>query len=235
MTVPTPLGDYLIAATVCGGKDYEEDWSKPGTVFAYLIQPELIGPWKPMPILESIHRNHGLGLGTVDGVESLLVSGTEGLFALAVPGVKDTEGAQVARWRTVTILDHEVSEMGLIDLDGDGVSELVVIEPFHGDELAVYKNESSGWTKIYSAELSFGHGLSVGHLKGDPVVVVGNRAGSKDLVCYRTVPGNHFSMEPIVVDHAAAPAGTTITARSQGDGIVSSNPEFGEYAFYLAQ
>jgi len=235
MTIPTPLGDYLVAATVCGGKEYQEDWSKPGTVFAYLIQPELSGPWEPMPILESIHRNHGLSLGTVDGVESLLVSGTEGLFALAVPGSTDGEGAEVDPWRAITILDHEVSEMGLIDLDGDGVSELVVIEPFHGDELAVYKNGSSGWKKVYSAELGFGHGLSVGHLKGEPVAVVGNRAGSKDLVCYRAVPGEQFTMEPIVVDHGAATAGTTITATAQGDGIVSSNPEFGEYAFYLAQ
>ncbi len=235
LTVSTPMGDYLIAATVCGGKAFQDDWSKPGTVYAYAIPRSLDGPWHADPILDSLHKNHGLGRGQIDGVDSLLVSGTEGLFALALPGSRDRNGTDVKPWARTTILDHEVSEIGLIDLDGDGEVELVVIEPFHGNELSVYKSGPGGWGRIYSAELAFGHGLSVGSLNGEPVAVVGNRAGNKDLVCYRTASPDPFTMEQVVVDHGAASAGTTVMSTAKGDGIVSSNPELKEYALYLAR
>jgi hypothetical protein len=234
-SVATPIGDYLLGATVCGGKEYRDDWSKPGAVHAYPIPVGLDGPWEPQTILEGIHRNHGLGFGRVDGVDSLLISGTEGLFALALPGAEDAEGRPIEPWRVTTLLGHEVSEMGLIDFDGDGEAELAVVEPFHGDTFSVYKNGSNGWDRVYSAELDFGHGLSVGTLAGEPVATVGNRGGSKNLVCFRPVSTGPFAMEQIVVDEGPATAGTTIAATADGDGIVASNPEFAEYALYLAR
>ncbi len=234
-SVATPIGDYLIGATVCGGKEYRDDWSKPGAVYAYPVPAGLDGPWEAQTVLDGIHRNHGLALGRVDGVDSLLVSGSEGLFALALPGEEDASGKPVEPWRATKLLDHEVSEMGLIDFDGDGEDELAVIEPFHGDAFSVYKNRGGGWERVYSAELSFGHGLSVGSLAGVPVAVAGNRDGSKNLVCYRPGPDDAFAMEEIVVDEGPATAGTTIASTPEGDGIVASNPEFAEYALYLAR
>ena len=234
-SVATPLGDYLIAATVCGGKDSRDDWSKPGAVYVYPIPRGLDGPWDAQVVLDGVHRNHGLALGAIDGVRSLLVSATEGVFALALPGEEDASGNAVEPWRSMKLLDHEVSEMGLIDLDGDGEDELAVIEPFHGDTFAVYKNGATGWGRVYSATLDFGHGLSVGRLAGEPVAVVGNRGGSKNLVCYRPGAGDPFAMEEIVVDEGPATAGTTIAPTAEGDGIVASNPEFAEYALYLAR
>ncbi|MFP4115214.1 MAG: hypothetical protein ACLFUA_12670 [Spirochaetales bacterium] len=235
MSCSTPGGDFLIAATVCGGKDHRDDWSKPGAVFAYRIAADARGPWEAVPVLESIHKNHGLAGGTISGVESLLVSGTEGVFALALPGATDGAGRSAEPWAATRLLDHEVSEMALLDVDGDGDEELVVVEPFHGDELAVYKSGRTGWAKIYSSELSFGHGLSVGTVLGEPVVAVGNRAGDKDLVCFRPRPADGLGMERIVVDPGAATAGTTILATAAGDAIIASNPEYGEYAIYVAR
>lgn len=231
----TSLGDYLIAATVCGGKEYRDDWSKPGAVYAYPVPLGLDGPWDAQVVLDGVHRNHGLTLGAIDGVRSLLVSATEGVFALALPGEEDAWGASVEPWRTTTLLEHEVSEMGLIDFDGDGEDELAVIEPFHGNSFAVYKNGARGWERVYAAELSFGHGLSVGRLAGTPVAVAGNRDGSKNLVCFRPGSDDAFAMEETVVDEGPATAGTTIAATPDGDGIVASNPEFAEYALYLAR
>ena len=37
------------------------------------------------------------------------------------------------------IFDHEVSEFGFVDFDGDGVDEIVTIEPFHGENFVIYK------------------------------------------------------------------------------------------------
>lgn len=234
-SVATPLGDYLIAATVCGGKEFRDDWSKPGAVYVYPIPRGLDGPWDAHTVLDGVHRNHGLGLGRVAGVRSLLVSATEGVFALALPGEEDANGKPVEPWLTTKLLDHEVSEMGLIDFDGDGEDELAVIEPFHGDTFGVYKNRGGRWERVYAAQLSFGHGLSVGTIAGEPVAVAGNRDGSKNLVCYRPGSADPFAMEEVVVDEGPATAGTTIASTPEGDGIVASNPEFAEYALYVAR
>ena len=36
------------------------------------------------------------------------------------------------------------------------MDELVVIEPFHGDTMAVYKDVGGTWTRVWSAPLAFG-------------------------------------------------------------------------------
>ena len=103
-TVKTSRGDYLVAATVCDGKEFQDDWSKPGTVFAYRIPDDLDGPWIAEPILEDIHRNHGLTTGVFGGVPSLLISGTEGVFALSLPGAHSPTGETLPDWSCTRVI-----------------------------------------------------------------------------------------------------------------------------------
>ncbi len=246
-SVSTQVGDFLVAATVCGGKAYQDDWSQPGAVFAFripkdlavpedLASPEdLAGVWQAEPILEGVHRNHGMAVASFGGARSLLVSGTEGVFALSLPGETSADGGVIPPWSQTRLLDHEVSEIALFDFDGDGTAELAVVEPFHGDRFAVYKQGAAGWSRVFEAELAFGHGLSVGNLGRTPVAVVGNRAGSKDLVCFRVTEAAPLELERIIVDPGAGTAGTAMVATDDGDGFVASNAEFGEYALYLAR
>ena len=234
-SVSTPAGDFLVAATVCGGKAFRDDWSQPGAVHAYQIPEDLAGVWQGEPILTGIHRNHGMAVATFGGAQSLLISGTEGVFALSLPGATSTDGAVIPQWSRTQLLDQEVSEIGLFDFDGDGTAELAVIEPFHGDRFAVYKQGAAGWSRVFEAELAFGHGLSVGRLAGTPVAAVGNRAGSKDLVCFRVSGTTPLELERIVVDPGAGTAGTAMVTTEAGGGFVASNAEFGEYALYLAR
>lgn len=236
VTVSTPEGDFLVAATVCGGKAFQDDWSKPGAVFAFRIPQDLSGAWPAEPILEGIHRNHGMAVATFEGVPSLLISGSEGVFALSLPGATAPDGTALPAWSRTQVLDHEVSEIALHDFDGDGEAELAVIEPFHGDTFAVYeRGAGGGWSRAFAAELAFGHGLSVGTFGGTPVAVVGNRAGSKDLVCFRVAGTAPLAFERIVVDAGAGTAGTTMVTTAEGEGFVASNAEFAEYALYLAR
>ncbi len=234
-SVSTPAGDFLVAATVCGGKAFREDWSKPGAVVAFRIPEDLTGRWRPEPILEGIHRNHGMAIATLAGARSLLISGTEGVFALSLPGETSVDGTVIPPWSPTRILDHEVSEVGLHDFDGDGTPELAVIEPFHGNRFAIYKEGAAGWSRVFEAELAFGHGLSVGSFAGRPVAVVGNRAGSKDLLCFGVTGTAPLEMERMTVDAGAGTAGTAMVSTADGDGFVASNPEFAEYALYLAR
>jgi hypothetical protein len=234
-SVSTPVGDFLVAATVCGGKAFRDDWSKPGAVFAFRIPDDLAGAWEAEPILEGIHRNHGMAVTTFAGARSLLISGTEGVFALSLPGETSPSGAPIPPWSRTQLLDHDVSEVAPYDFDGDGVAELAVIEPFHGDRFAVYKEGAAGWSRVVEAELAFGHGLSVGSLGGTPMAVVGNRAGAKDLICFRVTGTAPLEMERIVVDPGAGTAGTAMITTADGDGFVASNAELAEYALYLAR
>lgn len=63
----------------------------------------------------------------------LYISGTEGTFCASFPATS------ASLWEFERVFDHEISELFFIDLDGDGIDELVTIEPFHGDRLAVYR------------------------------------------------------------------------------------------------
>lgn len=228
-TVTTDAGSFLIAATVCGGKDFQDDWSRPGAVYVVEIPENGTGPWSAVPILEGLHRNHGMTIGNFEGRETLLIAADEGVFAIQIP---QNSGD---KWTHRCILEKEVSEIGLIDLDGDGEDELVTIEPFHGETLGVYKKGNTDWTRIASGSLAFGHGLSVGYINGKPVAVAGNRSATKNLVSFQFDGKNLGQLKEVIVDTASGSAGTTIIETSAGDAIVSSNPEFQEYAIYTAE
>lgn len=217
---------FLVAAPVCGGKDFQDDWSRPGQTYVAPVPDDPEGPWDLAPVLDPIHKNHGLTVGVFRGADCVFLAGSEGLFALKVPRPGERG------WIGEKILDHEISEIQPADLDGDGVDEMVVIEPFHGDTMAVYKDVAGTWTRVWSAPLAFGHGLWAGELGGERVVIVGNRSGDGDLVCHRVVSTNPFRMEPQVVDHGSGTTNVDVMETLDGQVLVASNPGHEEYALY---
>jgi hypothetical protein len=216
----------LVGATVCGGKDFQDDWSRPGKVYVTRIPDDLEGEWTATPVMEGIHKNHGMNVGTYRGHRTIFISGTEGVFALRVPDAPDDP------WTNEQIIDHEISEVFPYDLDGDGIDELAVIEPFHGDTVAVYKQSGAGWNRVFDAELGFGHGLWAGSLAGEAAVIVGNRDKTKNLCCYRVASESPFAMEEIVIDAGAATTNMTVVDLPGGQAVIASNPEYSEYALY---
>lgn len=225
-TVDVGGSGFLVAATVCARKAFQDDWSKPGAVYVVRIPEDLDGEWIAQPVIERVHKNHGMNVGTHRGRQTVFISGTEGVFALFVPDGPDDA------WEHEQIIDHEVSEVFPFDLDGDGQDELAVIEPFHGDTLAVYKRSGVAWDRVFAAELGFGHGLWAGRLAGDGAVIVGNRAGSKHLCCYRVASPSPFQMEEIVIDPGAGTTNVTVVDLPEGQTVVAANPENREYALY---
>ena len=166
--LPYSERNILIAASVSKFKENPADWSRPGELYAINMDGNSPGTWDSELIDSSIVRNHGMGRYSIDGVERLCVSGVDGVFSIEL-SPDGTLGLH-------PIFHKEVSELTFIDLDGDGQSELITIEPFHGNVLNMYKRIHGDWKLKFTAPLSFGHGLSSGYFDGAPIVVVGNRS-----------------------------------------------------------
>ena len=224
--VSNGIAHFLVAASVCGGKDFQDDWSRPGKTYVAAVPQAPEGPWNLLPVMEGIHRNHGMHVGSFAGRSCVYIAGDEGLFALEIPEPGSKE------WKARPILKHPISEVYTADLDEDGQDEIAVIEPFHGNAMSVYKNIQGDWLKVYSAELAFGHGLWAGQLGGEHVVIAGNRAERKDLVCFQVTSTDPFAMKECVIDAGSGSTNMAVIETPQGKALVTSNPGHKEYALY---
>jgi hypothetical protein len=221
--------DYLLAASIAADKKDAADWSRPGSVYVSEVPAAPGRPWSLRPVLEGIHRNHGLLAGPFLGRPSVLVSGAEGIFAA------DLDGAG-RDWGFERVMERETSELALIDLDGDGSVELITIEPFHGSSLRVYRPGRKGWSPAWEGKLDFGHCLLAQKIDGLASLLVSNRAGSRDLLLLRWNRGRGARMlgEPsvTVLEAGAGAANMTVLRHEGRDLIFATNQAAGEIACY---
>ena len=224
LEVVTVAGEgVVVAANIAETKDNPDDWDKPGTVW----QAPVDAPkWRLEPILENLHKNHGMYRTSYHGHESILISGVEGLFDLAIPKMPDEA------WKPDMIMPTEVSEIGLIDLDGDGTDELVTIEPFHGHLLRVYKEEAGGWQLRGEHSISFGHGLWTGTFLGRPGILVGSRSGDKTLKYLAPKAAGSTELTEEVLDEGKAPANIAVINNGSEELVFVTNPGIEEIALY---
>jgi hypothetical protein len=217
---------HLFTASVSRHKKDPSDWEQPGDVYVAELGDHPERGLEITPVLKDITRNHGMLKTAREGVEVILVTGAEGMFEIAPAG---------GGWATKHLLDIEISEVALIDLDGDGREEMVTIEPFHGDTLRVYRRNGEGWEAVYDSPLSFGHGLWSGTLGGRPAVAVGSRSDGKELLLFRPGGDDPLQLQRIVVEEGAGPTNITSVTYDGADYLISSNPGFGEVAWYTSE
>lgn len=220
---------FLIAATLCGSKRHQEDWSSAGALYAARFPEEAGGEWELRPILTGLTKNHGLLVDRTDGTEAVLVSAEEGLFRISVPSEPKGE------WLAERMLDRPVSEAVLLDLDGDGELELAAVEPFHGDRLAVYKRRAGRWEPIFEGGVSFGHVILEVKAAGKTGLLVGNRSGSRALEIW--LPDSYcgegeLRFGKFVVDEGVGPTQALVLEDKEGLKILSANHYRGEVALY---
>lgn len=216
--------DFLVAAKVSSYKENPPDWSRPGELHVIALKNYAQTPWESQLIDAGITRNHGMIKALVDGREILCVSGAEGVFGI--------EAGKDGKWEVQKIFAREVSEVNFIDLDGDGNSELVTIEPFHGDTINVYKRSGSEWQLKFSDSLSFGHGLGSGMFNGKPIIVVGNRSDSLALEAFTVIDLSKGRLNRIVIEGETGPTQTQVFSFQGVDYILSANQKKHEVALY---
>jgi hypothetical protein len=166
---PEPI---LLACTLCAAKANVDDWTQPGGVYRIATARGAEDAWRKTPVIEGLRRNHGYCLANMGGGRAALVASMEGLFSIALPG-----GAR-RDWSHEQLLSSDVSDAAAVDWNGDGLEELVTIEPFHGDRYVFYSRDSGGaWRAIHEMPCLLGHSLWAGEALRRKVVILGERLG----------------------------------------------------------
>ena len=111
------------------------------------------------------------------------------------------------------------SDLGAGELDGEPF--FAAIEPFHGNQVVVYRQGSGGaWQRVViDTELVNGHSLLVADLSGDgngEIVAAGTR-GPRNLYLYRAADASGDRWERTIMDDAIA-ANSCDAADINGDG-----------------
>jgi len=230
--VDRPAGRYLIAAALAADKRDPADWSQSGALYAAPVPVgadlDARNSWRLAPILEGIHKNHGLLVTRFQGRRTVLLSGSEGLFALDLEAPGDG-------WPFRRIIDREISEIAVFDLDGDGRDELITIEPLHGNALRVYRESAAGWELAWEDELAYGHCLWAGEIARRRSILVSNRSGSRDLILFQFAnsrTAGTLGPERVVVDAGAGSANMLVVASGGVERIFATNQGSGEISVY---
>ncbi|HAA76880.1 TPA: hypothetical protein DCE37_17365 [Candidatus Latescibacteria bacterium] len=190
----------LIVASIRGFVGDLDDWSDPGVLWLYEYPEDPYGEWPHYAIAEDLHLNHGLSVCDVDddGRQDILIGARDGLIWYEPPAEGLTDP-----WSKWVISETESSETWAYDIDGDGVNEILSIEPWHGNELVIYKCKGDirrgPWERtIVDATLHRGHSIQAIDVDGDGVVelVCGYNGKPTSLHLYRP-EGDGWVKEPI--------------------------------------
>lgn len=221
---------YLVAFTLKSGHSYKEDWTQPGKIF-YAELPEDLSQFNQdnqleMKVLkEGLGHNHGYTVYQEGGQDYGLVSTDEGVFSLAVPAEAGGD------FEIKQLISGRASDAILIDLDGDGLDELIVYSPFHGDDLTIYKQKAGKFEEYlkWPEKLEFLHAIYPLNLAGKKAVLVGNRRAKQELFALYWKDGAY---QKKMIDQGEGPA--NVYAQNLGDLalVFAANRESDNLALY---
>ena len=225
--------NYLIACTLKSDHEYKDDWRTPGKVYAAKLPENLVeftedNTLELEVIKEDMLRNHGYCKVVEDGKESSLICSENGVFRF-YPPQDDSEN-----WIIEKLLDEPSSDAVLIDLDGDNEKELVVLSPFHGDQISIYKREKGIFEKVYDyfEKTEFLHAIWACSLKGKPTVILGNRKGKRQLMALTwSKDENQYKFE--ILDEDCGPANAFKYDYNSKEMVIATNREINEIAMYI--
>ena len=217
---------YLLCCTLCTEKKNEDDWSSPGGLYAAELTPDFTGLSPLVQIAGEMTRNHGYCRVNQNGYTSALTSCDQGVFDVQPPERKG--GA----WTVRKVLEKPVSDITLCDIDGDGIEELACIEPFHGDHFTVYRNVDGRYEPCYEypGEMSFGHAIWGGSLRGENVFICGCRGGGRDLFMLRW---NGRELLAETLETGRGTSNVHVVPGKDHDLLLMANRESGEAAVFI--
>lgn len=224
---------YLIACQLKSDSEYDNDWRFPGNVYVAELPENLLTLQEPLhlELLKSdLPYNHGYYRIEEAGVPSCIISAETGIFQFEPPAYRGGE------WSIRLLSSDPTSDAVLLDIDMDGEPELCAISPFHGDTVRIYKKQQDSYEAIYQCDslLPFCHGFYGGSVCGTPTLLVGHRAGNRDLLAFRWDPVSR-SFQKQVLDRDVGPANLMLYQKDGMDILISANREIDEIAMYILE
>ncbi len=224
---------YLIACTLKSAHAFKNDWTCPGRIWTaelpadlkeYSTEHQLVME----PLESGLYKNHGFAVHEKEDGTSFAVVGTEnGVFIAEPPAAAGGE------WHCENILPVPASDVLYLDFDGDGERELLVLSPFHGDTLSVYKDSGEGFVKVWQREkkMPFIHAICAGEINGKTAAFVGNRQEDMELIMITYEDG----YKETVIDQGAGPANCMFFSYEGKKKLLAANRETNEIALYTLQ
>lgn len=217
---------YIAAATLKSDHAFRNDWTCPGRVWVGELPDDIneSTQLKLEPLISGLTRNHGFFKLRKNGYTSCLVAAENGVYKVVPP-------EQGGQWTYTQLLDTPASDIAMADFDADGVDELLVLSPFHGDRLTIYHQTDSGYKPVYFFDhpIPFLHAIDVCDFNGRKAAVIGHREGARDLILiFHDGSGYRYK----VIDHDVGPANVLCEPEGDGMRILSANREIDEVAIY---
>lgn len=221
---------YIIACALKSDHEYKDDWRFPGKVFAAELPKDLSefndeNQMEMKVIKSGMTKNHGYCKIVDNGVEKCLISCDEGVYLFTPKGSFDN-------WEIDKLVSTSASDAVLVDLDGDGEKELILIESFHGNKIIIYKKENGEYKEVYSYDKAeFAHSIYGGTFNGQNVAIIGHRKGTRDLLLFRfDKEKSEYIME--IIDKDCGSANVEVIKINGEDVLISTNREINEIAMY---
>ena len=221
--------NYFIGATLCTTKKFKDDWSDPGKIYVGILPDDLNEKIELKVIKDGLTKNHGYCKTIWNGKESSVVTSEEGAFVITPPQNESED------WTVEQILDRPISDIEVIDIDNDGVDELVTIEAFHGNKFLINKKINDKYEVVYEypKEIDFAHAIWAGELRGVKTILGGYRRNEKELFYIQCDSVNPLSFKYGVIDTGVGPSNVNVVNEKDRDIIISANREIGEAALYI--
>lgn len=223
------VGDinYFIGCTLCTSKTDKDDWSDPGKIYVGVIPDDLTKNIELSVIKDGLTKNHGYSRAKWNGKTCGMVTSEDGLFAVTPPSKPGDS------WGVETIFTHPISDVAVVDIDNDGIDEIVTIEAFHGEKFIIYKKNGDTYDKVYTKDIEFGHVVWGGKLRGVPAIIGGERRGNMDLFYIISDGKGGFITE--VIETGIGPSNVYVINTKEKDIILSANREIHQAAIYYVR
>ena len=215
--------NYFLGCILSSTQEERAKWNCPGYLAAASVDDDFSPPKKLKKIAMDMSQNHGYWKFKKDGYDCSLTCCREGVFEVIPPPAAGED------WTVRKILNVPASDAVLCDIDNDGIDEMAVISPFHGNQLFIYRKTKDNYQEIYrhSEPMDFLHALWGGYLCGKPVFIIGYRAMEKKLFLLSWEDGRICSQ---IIETGKGPSNVTVGGGINGQCILAANRESSEAA-----
>lgn len=212
---------HLIVCTIAKAKEHKEDWSQPGEVWTGILEKDnTIRDWKL--IKTGLYHNHGFYYNQFHGQEAIYLGSDQGIHRVYLK----QDQVEIEQ-----LLTTPVGEIALADLKGDGIQELMTIEPFHGDTIKIYQQKEMELVPVWklNREIEFAHALTGGQLLGKSCFIAGVRRKNAETL---VITWNNDEYQVHQVDQGAGAANCCLITTPNHEYISCANHTAGYCSLY---